>query len=83
VDSGRALGTVQEDAMQGHGHANRSVRVGGTGGTGEYLGANDRPGNEIRTGRITTPVSDGINGTPRTATETRPRNVALLACIKF
>jgi phage-related tail fiber protein len=83
VDSGRAFGTVQLDAMQGHGHANRSFRIGGTGGTGEFLGANDRPGDEIRTGRITTPVSDGINGTPRTAAETRPRNFALLACIKY
>jgi microcystin-dependent protein len=29
------------------------------------------------------PVSDGTNGTPRTASETRPANMALLYCIKF
>ena len=83
VDSGRAFGSAQADAMQGHGHENTSFRAGSTGGTGEYLGANNVPGGETRTGRITTPVSDGTNGTPRTASETRPRNIALLACIKY
>jgi len=29
------------------------------------------------------PISDGTNGTPRTASETRPANIALLYCIKF
>ena len=29
------------------------------------------------------PVTEGSDGTPRTATETRARNIALLACIKF
>ncbi len=28
-------------------------------------------------------TTDGTNGTPRTAAETRPKNIALLACIKF
>ena len=35
------------------------------------------------TGNVRGPVTDGISGTPRTAEETRPRNVAMLACIKF
>jgi hypothetical protein len=32
---------------------------------------------------VRAPISDGTNGTPRIATETRPRNIALLACIKY
>jgi len=28
------------------------------------------------------PISDGSNGTPRTSLETRPKNVALLYCVK-
>jgi len=83
VDAGRVFGSAQTDAMQGHGHTNTSFRVGSAGGTGEFLGANDTPAGETRTGRITTPTSDGTNGTPRTASENRPRNIAMLACIKF
>jgi len=32
---------------------------------------------------VRSPIADGTNGTPRTATETRPANIALLYCIKF
>jgi microcystin-dependent protein len=32
---------------------------------------------------VTGPITDGINGTPRTAAETRPKNIALLYCIKY
>jgi microcystin-dependent protein len=31
---------------------------------------------------VTGPTTDGANGTPRTDTETRPANIALLYCIK-
>ena len=31
----------------------------------------------------TDPVTDGVNGTPRTASETRPRNIAIMWCVKF
>jgi hypothetical protein len=32
---------------------------------------------------VRSPIADGTNGTPRTASETRPANIALLYCIKF
>lgn len=78
VDSGRTFGTAQTDAMQGHIHFTNSfthtnVYTGNGGGSGSG-------GSQINTG---SPISDGSNGTPRTAAETRPRNIALLACIKF
>lgn len=89
VDSGRIFGSTQDDAFQGHSHeiheTNTNIRawMGGGGGVGS---GNVRAG----TGTPTTPFADattiitnGTDGTPRTASETRPRNVALLACIKF
>lgn len=92
VDSHRSFGTEQLDAFQGHkftdtGHshtdgadtlaqftAGSSERVGGSGG-GSVTGT--------ASANITGPNSDGVNGTPRTAAETRPRNQTLLAVIRY
>lgn len=79
VDTGRGIGTNQLDAMQGHRHTTAAgPTVGGNGVAVSYTGsgAYDASGDG-------TPKSDGTNGTPRTAAETRSRNVALLACIKY
>ncbi|CDZ29419.1 Hypothetical protein NGAL_HAMBI490_42850 [Neorhizobium galegae bv. officinalis] len=80
VDTGRAFGTAQEDAMQGHRHdmlgSETPTSAGGSG--------NAAP--QYRTGSSATtrdPVTDGVNGTPRTAAETRPKNIALPFFIKF
>ncbi len=87
IDSGRAFGSAQTDAFQGHYHNLRTstgLQVGYDGGGG------GGSGNLRADGSPTTPfgeaqevLTDGTNGTPRTASETRPRNIALLACIKF
>ena len=78
VDTGRTFGTAQTDAMQGHVHnfyaMNSSASL-GAGAGGNIL--------SVATIATTAPVTDGTNGTPRTAAETRPRNVALLAVIKY
>ena len=77
VDSNRAIGNVQLDAMQGHIHsgtfafaANSQASTTSNGFTG---GSNNTGG----------PVSDGTNGTPRTAAETRPRNVSVNVTIRY
>jgi microcystin-dependent protein len=78
VDSGRAFGSAQLDSFQGHRHEGTFMQV--------ALGAiyNHTSGrNEGAQGGALNPTTDTVNGTPRTASETRPRNVALLACIKF
>lgn len=78
VDSGRALGTAQQDAMQGHTH-NTKTSVSGAAGSAVQIPNNG--GVSYNNGGVIN--ADGVNGTPRTAAETRPRNVAMLACIKY
>lgn len=77
IDPGRAFASIQTDALQGHTHAyTNSVNNGtnGAGGTGMKFSDN-----AAVTGG---PISDGTNGTPRIASETRPINVSILACVK-
>lgn len=73
------LGTRQGDAMQGHFHSFNGVPW--------YVGSNSNGGSgPVSTGGVNpigSPVTDSVNGTPRTAAETRPANIALLPCIKY
>lgn len=77
-----ALGTAQQDAFQGHFHnwKDNPSLVGWaytiTGNTSNRVGTrnNETP--------IAEPKSDGINGEPRTANETRPYNMAVVVIIK-
>ena len=79
----RTLGDYQADAFQGHYHDALGVddfygnRPGG-GATALPAGSNNA-GSEPTTGA---PISDGTNGTPRTASETRVKNVGLIFCMR-
>jgi len=82
IDSGRVIGSSQLDQFQGHWH---STNDGFTGTSGApynkpFAGTGGDTANPTFYAR--TVVQDGINGTPRIGTETRPRNVALMFCIK-
>jgi microcystin-dependent protein len=69
VDSGRSFGTAQGQAIQSHQHQvdSGNTRTVQSGGVG-----------------LSTVGSGAANNTGATGgTETRPRNIALLACIKF
>lgn len=79
VDPGRGLGTWQADAFQGHGH--RFMNGNGYIGSGTYGAGFSTYGPDDT--KVREAISDGVNGVPRTANETRPRNIALLACIKI
>ena len=81
VDTGRSFGTTQTDAMQGHYHSPLS-------GQTTFWGDGTGQGRPTGSGGIFTntstgsPITDGTNGTPRTAAESRPKNIALMYCIK-
>jgi len=78
--SSNSLGSVQQDKFQGHYHsATTTGQLIGGGGT-VPIGGNY----SFSTGSVavTSPTSDGTNGNPRTGTETRPTNLAMVYCIK-
>lgn len=81
VDTGRAIGTLQADAFAAHNHTitdpghNHSADVFGSGGN-VYTGGSG--GASGVTGTSTTGIT--INNTG--GTETRPKNVAMMYCIK-
>lgn len=72
VDSGRGFGTAQADEFEAHYHDVRTNSATGSGtGGGGYFISNAGVGDMERT-----------RATPSGGSETRPRNVALLYCIK-
>ncbi|WP_344827492.1 phage tail protein, partial [Rurimicrobium arvi] len=83
IDASRVLGSLQMDAFQGHRmnvQLNTSKPYSSTGSTvGDYY---SNVGSGSATGTTLDPVTNGTNGTPRTASETRPRNVAMVYAIK-
>ena len=76
------LGVVQQDAFQGHYHKWRdSTTVAGwtynsVGNTSNHFGNRDN------VSAVAEPKSDGVNGEPRTANETRPLNMSVVVLIK-
>jgi microcystin-dependent protein len=77
IDSGRVFGSAQTDEFKGHTHTplngNSFLTNTTVGSQGSF---NYGSGSAVFTGTVSTTSSVG-------GTETRPRNIALLACIKF
>jgi hypothetical protein len=73
-DDSVALGLTQEDAFQGHWHNLRYRGDASGGGTGGYVIWQP---NATSTNSVQDAISDGVNGTPRKASETRPKNVSV------
>lgn len=81
VDAARLLGSLQQDAFQGHHHATAhnvwEDHAGDLAGSGPAYGVDS-----VADG-IGNPTTDGTNGVPRTAAETRMKNFAIMAFIKY
>ena len=78
----RTLGHEQMDAFQGHWHSAGSNNSGVPSlnfGPGFSENSNDRA---KPTAPAQDPITDGTNGSPRTSSETRPRNVSLIFCMR-
>lgn len=73
IDLGRTLGSAQENTIQSHNHPIVTV---GTPGSGSSTGMSSISNGSL-VGTVTMYIS--ANG----SSETRPRNVSLLACIKY
>lgn len=77
--SGRTLRDTEEDAIQGHWHNFSSNPVGFTSGSGNSAdNENGGSGGGSLNDRVKGLISDGVNGTPRTANETRMKNFSLI-----
>lgn len=86
IDTNREFGADQLDAMQGHFHSmtGTGTPLGTVNSTVAGVGASGNLGNNgTTTPTVGSPTSDGTNGTPRTGTETRPRNNTLLPIIRY
>lgn len=80
-NTGNNIGSMELDAFQGHRH--------GVSSNAAYGGPNNTDSGSLRNGfyvatiTILDPISDGTNGTPRTSSETRPKNVNVNYIIKY
>jgi hypothetical protein len=71
IDTSRSFGSAQADELKAHTH-NYTDGTNGTNPTGTGAGTNN-----------SFPVVNGRATSETGGTETRPRNIALLACIKY
>jgi microcystin-dependent protein len=81
-NTGDAVGSVQADAMQGHWH--NVVYHFGTNTAGIH-GLTDTNGTGLgSSGQVSSreAATDGVNGTPRTTSETRPKNANVYFVIR-
>lgn len=72
--------TKQDDAMQGHWHEDLYVDSTKMGWEGVQIGSGESHVSTPASANVFSihdPASDGVNGTPRTATETRPINMTV------
>ena len=80
-NSQNQVGSVQDDAFQGHWHNLNKIDIAAGGGGGEMPSV-ITPGASLNGRTVLDPVSDGLHGIPRTSSETRPKNAYVYWIIK-
>lgn len=84
--SGPAVGSSELDQGQGHWHRylleNELKQFAGTADEGEQTVQKNPDNTNYMDDKITDPVTDGVNGTPRMGDEHRPVAIGVLPCIK-
>jgi microcystin-dependent protein len=89
VDPSRTFGSVQQDQFQTHGHGttqsphNHSINsnnILGSGGTGPLIGGS---GSTENTNNATISISVNAPNSGNTGSETRPKNIAFMYCIRI
>jgi microcystin-dependent protein len=83
IDTSRVMGSSQLDQLQGHWHSTNSGYTGSTGAPYNVPLAGNGGDTRNVDWYARTIVTNGVNSTPRTGSETRPRNVALMPVIKY
>jgi len=78
ISAGLGIGSSQTDAFQGHKHSSGSVVTTQANANAVNAGSSLKFANNF----IGDPSNDGTNGDPRTSSETRPSNIALMYIIK-
>jgi microcystin-dependent protein len=82
-NTGNNVGSVQDDAFQGHFHDSVRYASGSgnafAGGSGQAISGAETPVVQ----HVQEAGSDGTNGTPRTSSETRPKNAYVNFIIKY
>ncbi len=78
---GTVSGTGQLDAFQGHWHNFNSSDV-SRAITGNPTSGENAEISSVFTNKVRSPITDGTNGTPRTASETRPVNMSVVWIMK-
>lgn len=84
-NAGDSVGSVQTDSFQGHHHKFSRVSAGAASGTGVAVDRSNVPSSSggVDEVKVFNATSDGVNGTPRVSSETRPVNVNVNYIIKL
>lgn len=77
TDMSRVLGSYQADAFQGHRHALNATAGSTSRDGGTFTTASNSPG------AVLDPITDGVNGEPRVAAETRMKNRSANMFIRY
>jgi phage-related tail fiber protein len=80
IDAGRVFGTAQGDAFKTHEHYAHLIPINAGGVTDGFMVNRGKYGNNVGSVKKDAATFEPTSGA---AAETRPRNVALLPCIKY